>query len=284
MRALPAALAITLALAAAAAYGVVVVGRAPATGDAAADREAALANARRRAVEEAVGVIVDASVRLENQLLIEDELYTKSKGLVKNEVVTGEREVDGFYEVTLSCDVEDLGLAAELDRLKNAILVTVTVKGNASAESRLVEGIIREKLVETGYICLDASYLRGTAEGDDLARAETLPAEDLQLLGRRYLAQVIVYGVIATADAGVVGGGELPYVGENPFAGLRVAHASGNVKAVDTSSGQILAERQARPGEFRGFGEDGEAAAADALVRLASSFAAYFDEALAALK
>lgn len=282
MRALLSALAITLGLAAAA-YGVVAVGRVPATGDATADREAALANARRRAVEEAVGVIVDASVRLENQLLIEDEVYTKSKGLVKNEVVTGEREVDGFYEVTLSCDVEDLGLAAELDRLKNAILVTVTVKGNASAESRLVEGIIREKLVETGYICLDASYLRGTAEGDDLARAETLPAEDLQLLGRRYLAQVIVYGVIATADAGVVEG-ELPYVGENPFAGLRVAHASGNVKAVDTSSGQILAERQARPGEFRGFGEDAEAAATDALVRLASSYAAYFDEALAALK
>jgi hypothetical protein len=270
-------------LAAAAAYAVVVVGRVPATGDAEADREAARANARRRAVEEAVGVIVDSTVRLENQLLIEDEVYTKSKGLVTNEVVTGEREVDGFYEVTLSCDVEDLGLAAELDRLKNAILVTVTVKGTASAESRLVEGILREKLVEAGYTCLDASYLRGTAEGDDLARAETLPAEDLQLLGRRYLAQVIVYGVIATADAGVVGD-ELPYVGENPFAGLKIAAATGNARAVDTSSGRILAERQARPGEFRGFGEDEEAAAADALVRLASSYAAYFDEALAALK
>jgi hypothetical protein len=73
-------------------------------------------------------------------------------------------------------------------------------------------------------------------------------------------------------------------VGENPFAGLRVARAVGNVKAVDTSSGQILAERQARPAEFRGFGEDEEAAAADALVRLASSYAAYFEEALAALK
>ena len=282
MRATPAILCAVLALAAAG-HAVVAVGRAPATGDAEADREAALAQARRRAVEQAVGVIVDATVRLENQLLIEDEVYTKSKGLVTNELITGEREVDGFYEVTLSCDVEDLGLDAELDRLKNAILVTVTVKGTASAESRLVEGIIRERLVAAGYTCLDASYLRGTAEGDDLARAETLPAEDLQLLGRKYLAQVIVYGVIATADAGVVGD-ELPYVGENPFAGLKIAAATGNVKAVDTSSGQILAEREARPAEFRGFGEDEDAAAADALVRLASSYAAYFDEALAELK
>ena len=47
---------------------------------------------------------------------------------------------------------------------------------------------------------------------------------------------------------------------------------------------EILAERQARAAEFRGFGEDAEAAAADALVRLASSYAAYFEEALAALK
>jgi len=279
-----AAVALLLGGLAAAAQAVVAVGRVPATGDAEADRAAALAQARRRAVEEAVGVIVDASVRLQNQLIIEDELLTKSKGLVTNEVVTGEREVDGFYEVTLSCEVEDLGLAAELDRLKNAILVTVTVKGTAPAESRVVEGILREKLVAAGYTCLDASYLRGTAAGDDLARAETLPAEDLQILGRRYLAQVIVYGVIATADAGVVGSDELPYVGPNPFAGLKIASATGNVKAVDTSSGKILAEREARPGEFRGFGEEAEAAAADALVRLASAYAAHFEAALAELK
>jgi hypothetical protein len=278
MRALLGALA-TLALAAASAYAVVAVGRVPATGDAAADREAALAAARRRAVEAAVGVIVDSSVRLQNQLLIEDELYTKSKGLVTNEVITGEREADGFYEVTLSCDVEDLGLAAELDRLKNAILVRVTVKDATPAESRLVEGIIRERLAAAGYKCLDATYLSGR---DGLA-PEAMPREDLQTLGRKYLAQVILYGEVAATDAGVLGG-ELPYVGENPLEGLRVAHAAGNVKAVDTSSGQILAERQARPAEFRGFGEDGEAAAADALVRLASSYASYFEEELAELK
>jgi hypothetical protein len=94
---------------------------------------------------------------------------------------------------------------------------------------------------------------------------------------------VIIYGEITTADAGVVGD-ELPYVGENPFAGLRVARAGGNVRAVDTSSGKILAERQANPGEFRGFGEDEEAAAADALARLAHAYAAHFAEALADLK
>ncbi|HUU56591.1 MAG TPA: hypothetical protein VMW93_04550 [bacterium] len=282
MRAAPAILCAVLALAAAG-HAVVAVGRVPATGDAEADREAALAQARRRAVEEAVGVIVDATVRLENQLLIEDEVYTKSKGLVTNELITGEREVDGFYEVTLSCDVEDLGLAAELDRLKNAILVTVTVKDALPAENRLVEGIIRERLVAAGYNCLDAAYLRGKDDPGEVSNPETMPPEDLQTLGRRYLAQVILYGEVSTADAGVVGD-ELPYVGENPFAGLRIAHAAGNAKAVDTSSGQILAERQARPGEFRGFGEDEEAADADALVRLASSYAAYFDEALAALK
>jgi hypothetical protein len=158
-------------LATTAAYGVVVVGRAPASGDAEADREAALANARRRAVEEAVGVIVDASVRLENQLLIEDELYTKSKGLVKNEVITGEREVGGFYEVTLSCDVEDLGLAAELDRLKNAVVVSIVVKDAEDAASCLVEGIVRGGLVAQGYQCLDAYYLRGDDAGEDLGRA-----------------------------------------------------------------------------------------------------------------
>jgi hypothetical protein len=277
MRALTSALA-ALALAASA-YAVVAVGRVPATGDVQADREGALAAARRRAVEEAVGVIVDSSVRLQNQLIIEDELYTKSKGLVKNETVTGEREVDGFYEVTLSCDVEDLGLAAELDRLKNAVLVTITVKDATPAESRLVEGIIRERLVAAGYRCLDAAYLSG---GDGL-EPEAMPRDGLQTLGRKYLAQVILYGEVSTADAGVVGG-ELPYVGENPFAGMHVAHAAGNVRAVDTSSGQVLAERQARPGEFRGFGEDGEVAAADALVRLASSFAAHFEEELAELK
>jgi len=268
-----------MTLLAGAASGVVVVGRVPATGDAAADRAAALADARRRAVEEAVGVIVDATVRLENQLLIEDKLYTKSKGLVTNEVVTGEREVDGFYEVTLSCDVEDLGLAAELDRLKNALLVRVAEEVPDGERRPSVEGIVREKLVAAGYRCLDAAFIRGKEAEGEVARAGALPPAELQTLGRKYLAQVIIYGDVAAKDAGVVEN-ELPYVEGNPLAGLRVAYAVGNVKAVDTSSGQILAEREARPGEFAGFGDDYERAAADALARLAEAYAAYLAEGL----
>ena len=183
-----AALAAAMTLVAAAASGVVVVGRAPAAGDAVAARAAALADARRRAVEEAVGVIVDATVRLENQLIIEDKLYTKSKGLVTNEVVTGEREVNGFYEITLSCDVEDLGLAAELDRLKNAIIVRVAEGRSAGERRPSAESIIREKLAQAGYRCLDAVFIHGKEAEGEVARAGALPPAELQKVGRKYLA------------------------------------------------------------------------------------------------
>jgi hypothetical protein len=73
-------------------------------------------------------------------------------------------------------------------------------------------------------------------------------------------------------------------VEENPLAGLRVANACGNVRAVDTSSGRILAEHQAGLGEYAGFGDDEAGAAADALARLANAYVEFFAEGLADLK
>jgi len=268
---------LTAALAASAAYAVVADGRVPLTGDDAADRAAALADARRHAVEEAVGVMVNATVLLQNQLLVNDTVLTKAAGLVTNEVVTAEGPAGEFYQVTISCDVEPSLLATELDRLKRAVVVSVAEEKGAGG-SRMVEGIMRERLAAAGFQVLDTAFLTAAGAGDKLPPAGA-PPDVYQGLGRRYLAQVIIYGDVTTVDAGVVED-STPYGGDNPLAGLKIARANGNLKAVDTSTGEIIAERQTRPGEVVGFGDDEAGAAADARARFAETFACYFEGAL----
>ncbi len=269
----------TLGLAAAA-RAVTVVGSVPATGDKAADRAAALADARRRAVEEAVGVLVDSNVRLENQLLIRDVIKTRAAGLVKNERVDGEGEAAGLYELTLNCDVEPVPLEDLLNNLRKSVIVRVTEIGPGIDEGRAVEGVIRGKLTEARFKCLDERFMKASGLDEKAAAAGTLAPDELGAMGRRYLAQILIYGEAKAADAGVVAS-DLPYAPDNPLAGMHIARATANIKAVDTATGRVLAEKQAGPEEFVGFGDTVEAAAADALSRLAGGYAAYFATALA---
>jgi len=261
--------------AAAAGYAVTVTARVPASGDAAADHDAALAAARRLAVEQAVGVLVDSRVRLENQLLIQDKVLTRAAGLVKNEKVEKEGIVEaGLYELTLTCDVEQLPLEDLLHQVRRSVAVRITVAGDEGA-ARDAIATARGLLADAGYKVLDEEYIREAGLGD------AAPATDeLKAFGRRYLAQVLLYGEIK-AVATTALPSELPYVPDNPLAGLKVARVEGAWRAVDTASGQVLAERAAAPREFVGFGETDAEAAADALARAAAAWGAYFAAALA---
>lgn len=267
--------------AAGAAAAVVVTGRVPATGDAAADHDAALADARRRAVEETVGVLVDSKVKLENQLIIEDKILTRAAGLVKNESVQREGPTaDGQYELVLACDVDPVPVEDLLTGLRRSVIVRIVEKGPGREEKRAAEAIIRGRLLETKFKCIDEAFMRERGLDAKAARAAYAAGGELRDLGRRYLAQVLIYGEVDVTEAGEVKG-DVPYVSDEALKGLYYARASGNVKAVDTATGRIIAEKEAAPREFVGFGLDAATARAEAVSRFAEGAAAYLAAVLA---
>ncbi|MDO9287548.1 MAG: flagellar assembly protein T N-terminal domain-containing protein, partial [Thermodesulfovibrionales bacterium] len=54
-------------------------------------RESALNNAFRRAVEQAIGVLVESETMVRNFELLNDRVYSKSAGYVKKYSITGEK-------------------------------------------------------------------------------------------------------------------------------------------------------------------------------------------------
>lgn len=64
-------------------------------------------DALRMAVENAVGVLVDSSTLVEKNMLLEDNIYTQSRGFVTNYRVVNRQQVAGVWQVTIDADVDD---------------------------------------------------------------------------------------------------------------------------------------------------------------------------------
>jgi hypothetical protein len=263
---------------------ITVTGKAPVVEDVVAARSAALADARKTAVEKVLGVMVDSRVRVESALLVQDTVLARADGFISNETILEEGRSGDFYLVKISCDVRERDVAAELDKLKKSVVVkTAETYNGKPTDEAAVEGLVRMALVEAGHKCLDPTYLAGSDAAAKLDEASALSEDEARELGRRFLAQVLVYGTIAVEDAGEVPE-DIPYVeGPNPLAGLKKAVASFDLKAVDTNTGKVIAERQSVPGEIIGFGTDPTRAARDALAEAGDVLAAHFAGTLADL-
>ncbi|MDQ1353461.1 MAG: hypothetical protein QG657_3767 [Acidobacteriota bacterium] len=94
------------------AYGkIIAVGIGPTQRD-------ALTAAQRNAVEQGVGVLVDSQSLSENLMLIEDRIYAKARGYVKNYTVISEKKMnDGNWEVTIDSEVSQEQIKNNLEAL-----------------------------------------------------------------------------------------------------------------------------------------------------------------------
>jgi hypothetical protein len=257
---------------------ITVTGKAPNTGKPEQDRDAAINNARQRAIESVLGILIDSRVRTENELIVQDTVVSRSFGYITDETIVSEGyDASGyFYVVNLNCKVSERDLEAELDRLKKSVIVNIeeTVNGKP-VEEPIVEGMIRQALINAGHKCLDEGYIEETATKGKLLKADEMAVDDLREVGRKYLAQVIVFGTVDLKQGPDISG-DIGYSDTNPLEGLKTADAVVNIKAVDTTTGKIIAERQSKPQEFRGAGTNIERAVAQARSLVGKAYPGFF--------
>jgi len=86
--------------------------------DIAAARDRAIRDAQIRALEQALGVKIDARVALHKSLLIDDTIVTRTKGIVRKYTILDEgRDENGIYTVTLNAIVDTVVMTDELIRM-----------------------------------------------------------------------------------------------------------------------------------------------------------------------
>ena len=80
----------------------------------------ALLKALRNAVQQVVGVIVDAETLIKNEKVVKDEIVDFSNGYVQSHTVLAEgKNKDGLYEVTINATVQRRQLIGKLKKSKN---------------------------------------------------------------------------------------------------------------------------------------------------------------------
>lgn len=84
-------------------------------------REEAVTDALRNAVEQAVGTLVDSQTLIQNAEVVQDEIYTKSRGFVQDWTIISEQSQPGQTVVTARVQVDtqpSSRLTGQLQRLK----------------------------------------------------------------------------------------------------------------------------------------------------------------------
>jgi hypothetical protein len=85
-------------------------------------REKALDEAKRAAIEQAVGTRIESRTVVENFQVSRDQVLSHATGYLKNlEIVSEEKTELGTYEVEIRADVEIAALVSDLDRFKKIL-------------------------------------------------------------------------------------------------------------------------------------------------------------------
>ena len=226
------------------AEGVASVGNDPA-----AARDKAIEDALRRAVEQAVGTMVESETAVENYKLLSDRIYSRSSGYVKNYNVVSEKQEGGLIRVTISADVSsgdlnnDLAGIGLLQRrmkyprvmvsiIEDNLLTTADYWNTYTVSTSQAESTVNIKMKEKGFNMVDPNFMRkslNAAEAKDAWEGDYATAGKF---GQRLGAEIVIVGqATSTRAANNIMGSDL----------LSVSSTI-NATAVKAGTGEMIAQ------------------------------------------
>ena len=121
------------------------------------DRDSALKDARRNAVEQVIGTFVDSRTLVRNAVTEMDQIYLKSAGFVGKIDVLSEGMDNGVYKVRATINVDE-SPSSELLKQVQAVMAlndpkiaVSVVRGDTGAHENAIESAIIDKLVSMNF-------------------------------------------------------------------------------------------------------------------------------------
>ncbi len=237
-----------------------------ANNDEAAARNAALADAMRKAVEQAVGEIVPSQTALEDYKVLNDTIYSNTSRYVSDYTVLGEAANNNIYTVEIKATISTahlkealntIGLLAEQKKMprvaviilehdcggklfSSSLLYAPTIPNNegtpgqiqvrrAAGPPSMAEREIAGQLADNGFNVIKHADILSALRSARGYTVQTLNDSTVQTIGRLSNIAVIFYG---TADARLDG--------EVPGSEMRFVLATVSLRAIDTVDGRLL--------------------------------------------
>jgi len=177
-------------------------------------RDGAIADALRKAVEQAVGTLVAADTLVENFQVIEDSVYTNSQGYVKSYSIISEAQSAGLYEVRVRAVVASGDLSGDLGALgllqrkaeRPRVLFMMAEKGlgksdydfwwkqgEEAPEISAAEAALKKAFLDKGFNVVD---IPGGSVASGLAAGADLTGDGAARAGSALNAEIVVFGKV----------------------------------------------------------------------------------------
>jgi hypothetical protein len=237
-------------------------------GDVAAAREEALVDAQRNALEQALGVKIRSETAVQDFALADDAVLSMISGYVSNVKILSQQQEGDNLMVEIQCDVaremSEEEAAKRLRFFACVVGLNTEVDGQKTEDDRLVNKLGAD-LVKAGFDVRDAGQLAalGGFEEHRIAAVERQDVEAARWIGRQLLSNVVIVGQAKlkqsekkelTSYAGVVG----VYAYDGWL----------DARAIETSTGQIIAHMASDVKGMRGVGDTPQKALTEALATL----------------
>ena len=220
-------------------------------------RESALNNAFRRAVEQAIGVLVESETMVRNFELLNDRVYSRSAGYVKKYSITGEKIEGDTFRIRINAMVSKVRLEKDLDEIgllikkagKPRLMLLISEQNMASDKPSywwgsgssvsmgVAENTLMEKFMGKGFNFVDRQVVLAGMKEEikaPVSSASALSNETALKLASMGEAEVVIIGQ-AVAKAG-------PMLMNTS---IRSCQATVSVRVLNADSGEPLASSSA---------------------------------------
>ncbi len=210
------------------------------------NRDEAIANAERAAVEQVVGNFVDSQTLVGNAMLKLDEIYTRAQGFVSGVKILSEGISKGLYKVTARMNVESepnsalIGQLETVMRLNDPRITVIMMRDNMAAgtHDELAESALNDKLLAVGFSHIVDADIVANLENAQLLERLYNGEKGLVGVGSSYGADYLVLGQTHTNSQNV----QLPdyKTGGYKTMAMIVANADITAKIIKLTTGEIV--------------------------------------------
>ena len=207
------------------------------------NREDAVSDALRNAVEESVGTLISSETIVKNMSMIKDEIYTNSQGYINGfEILHEYRSLEGTT-VTIKANVDtspNSSLVSHLQRLNlikhglqnpRIAVVIPEIHLTARIPDPAGETAVIRKLIDAGFSRVVDSQQIQKIRYTDVVRS----------LARGNTSEAIALATSYQADYLLVGEAFSEYVGNIENSGIRSCRARIEAKLIKADTGEIIA-------------------------------------------
>ena len=217
------------------------------SGDVAGARDRAIDDGLRRAVENALGTYIESEVRVENYMVVEDNIMSWSRGYVKNySILSEKKKTSEMYEVHVQAEVETGELHKDAEAVKNLIeqmgnpRVMIMIDEQNIGMSRdeyhwfevdmtASETAIMQKFIDKNFPVVDPATVRRNIERDQALAALEGDSKAAAAIGLSLGAEIVVTGkVIAKVATGM------------QLAGMKSCQANITARVVEADVGRVI--------------------------------------------